>query len=268
LEVFTKGIAKVMGRYFLSFIVFLFLIFSQHSYARVFMFDEESVAPYLNMRAGVTSMGSTPYAWQTTSAYTGDEIDLVYGGEFGIYFRGGSFGVGLGVLVQTFDPVTGGKGENISGTQLFSVDVEGLAYGPQITFDYQFASTDLYMWKLIFGGGYQFAKIESTYSFTATGQTLNGGQASLTESYKQDSAFAMLGLSTEFIMSGTTTLTVTAGYHYSLSKEWEYGQGGENFAGSHLQGGKVSFEDASVKPIDWSYAFIQLGFQFYVDTVR
>lgn len=192
----------------------------------------------------------------------------MYGGEFGVYFRTSHFGLALGVLVHTFDPIAGGKGFNGASTQLYSVDVEGLAYGPQLAFDIQFAKTETYMWKLIFGGGYQFAKLESTYNFTATGQPLVGGLSQVTESYKQEAPFALLALSTEFMFSGTTTISVTAGYHYSFSQDWKYGEGGQNFAGGHSQGGDVVFEDSTMKPIDWSYPFLQVGFNFYIDTAR
>ena len=212
-------------------------------------------------------MGSAPYRWQSADNFGGDEVDLVYGGEFGLYLRGMGFGAAFGVLVHTFDPVSQGSAAN-GGTSLYTVDVKGMAYGPQVAFDYQFVSTETYLWKLIVGGGYQFAKIENTYNFTAAGQALVGGQTSLAESYKQEAPFALLAISTEFVTSGTTTVSVTAGYHYSFSKDWKYGQGGQNFAGNHSQGDDVLFEDASSKTIDWSYPFLQVGFQFYVDTVR
>lgn len=247
---------------------FVLLLTGQSALARVFMFDRESIAPYLKVRAGMSQMGNAPFRWQSASTYGGDDVDLIYGGEFGVYFRTHRLGLSLGVLVHTFDPVTGGSAFDSSGNSLFTVDVEGMAYGPQMTFDIQFAKTETYMWKLILGGGYQFAELESTYNFTATGQPLVGGQTQLTESYKQDAPFALLAISTEFVFSGTTTLSVTAGYHYSFSKDWKYGEGGQNFAGTHAQGGDVLFEDATSKTIDWSYPFIQMGFQFYVDTVR
>ncbi len=270
-EIISKGIVSIMEHLrnlkYLSLIGLLSL-FVNPGHARVFMFEEESVAPFVNLRTGVTSMGADPYRWQSAPSNSGDEVSFVYGGEFGVYFRGGSFGVALGVLVHTFDPVTGGKGFNAAGAELFSVASEGMAYGPSLQFDYQLSSTKTYLWKLLVGGGYQFMDIENTYSFSATGQSLVGGQSSLTESYKAAAPFVMLGVSTEFIMSGTTTISVTAGYHYSFASEWAYGEGGENFAGSHAQGDTAVFEDGTSRGIQWSYPFVQVGFQFYVDTAR
>ncbi len=232
------------------------------------MFEEETVAPFLKLRTGVSSMGNAPFRWQSASQYSGDDVDLVYGGEFGVYLRTQGVGVSLGVLVHTFDPVTGAQGLNASGNRLYTVDVEGLAYGPQVVFDFHLTSTKSYLWKLMLGGGYQFAKLESSYNFTVTGQALVGGQSQLMETYKQEAPFALLAIGTEFHMSGTTTLSVTAGYHYSFSQEWKYDGGGQNFAGAHSQGDSVVFEDASAKNIDWSYPFLQVGFHFYVDTIR
>lgn len=257
--------AKKIQKSLVFLIVFLYLSSSE---ARVFVFDEESFAPYIKLRTGLTSMGSAPYEWQAASSYSGDDVGFVYGGEFGVYLRGGGFGIALGVLVHSFDPVSGGKAQDASGVELFSVETEGLAYGPSLIFDYQFSETKSYLWKVIFGGGYQFANIENIYSFTAAGQALVGGQTSLTESYKTGAAFAVIGVSTEFIMSGSTTVSVTAGYHYSMADQWKYGQGGQNFAGTHSQGDNILLEDGATKAIDWSYPFLQVGFQFYTSTIR
>lgn len=232
------------------------------------MFEQESVAPFINFRGGMSSIGNAPYRWQSASTYSGDEVDFIYGGEFGVYLRGGRMGIAFGVLVHTFDAVAGGKGLGASGAELFSVDLEGLGYGPSVTFDYQISTTKTYLWKILLGGGYAFNKLESTYTYTVAGQALNGGSATLTESYKSESPYVMLGISTEFHLSGTTTINVTAGYHYNTNSEWKYGQGGQNFAGSHAQGDSLRFEDSTTKSIEWSYYFVQVGFNFYVDTLR
>lgn len=260
----------VLGSFFQALIAVNILLFflAESSQARVFSFEGESVAPYIGLRSGLSSMGSKPFEWQSATSYSGDDIDLLYGGEFGIYLRGESLGVSFGILVHKFDPVTAGVGTNAGGTNLFSVDMDGLAYGPNILFDYQFSRKPGYMWKFIIGGGYQFAKMESEYTFTATGQALVGGQTTLTESYKSDSPFAVMGVATEFMMSGTTTISLLFGYHYNFNKQWKYYGGGRNLAGVHSDGDSVLFEDGSAKELDWSYPFLQLGFQFYVDTVR
>lgn len=243
------------------------LFLSHFAQARVFSFENESVASYLNFRVGMGSVGNSPYQWQSASSYGGDSFELGYGGDFGVYFRTSSFGLALGILVHTFDPVTGGTGSNSSGS-LYTVESEGLAYGPQILFDYQFGYTKSYMWKLVFGGGYQFAKFESTYTVSSAGQSLVGGQTSFSESLKGSFPFAVLGVGTEFMMSGSMTMNVLFGYHYTFSGSWQYGEGGQNFAGSHSQGANVLFEDGTEKSIDWSYPFLQVGFQFYIDKVR
>lgn len=228
----------------------------------------ESIAPYLNLRTGLSPMASDSFSWQSVSSYSGDEVDLIYGGEFGIYFRGGGLGLGLGVLVHTYDPVTGGHGNNAAGTSLYTVDSKGMAYGPKLTIDYQFSQTPTYNWKFGVSGGYQFIKVENTYNMTTTGQALVAGQSTIDESLKTATPFAQVEIGTEFLLTKTTTMNVTLGYHHSLDSDWTYGEGGTNFVGTHSQGDKVLFEDGSRKLINWSYPFIQLGFQFYVDTVR
>lgn len=245
-----------------------FFMFLGQGQARVFSFENESVAPFIQLRSGLSSMGTAPYQWQSAGRYSGDKVDLVYGGEFGVYLRGSGFGMSLGILVHTFDPVQGGAGANSGGTSLYTVDSEGLAYGPQVLFDYQFSREQNYMWKFVLGGGYQFSKISNSYTFTSDGQALVGGQSSLEETYRSDSPFATIGVGTEFVMSGTTTVSVLLGYHYTLNQVWKYSGSGQNFSGSFSEGGTVLFEDGSQKKIDSSYPFLQLGFQFYVDTVR
>lgn len=263
--IFSKDLVMKMRVYLLTVSL---MFFSKNSYGRVFDFNMESIAPYFNVRTGMSQAGSDPYAWQTSTSYGGDEVGLMYGGEFGLYMRGGGFGFGLGLLVHTYDPVTGGTGSNAGGTQLFSVDSEGISYGGLVSFDMQLAQTKTYNWKVSLGGGYEFIKLENTYSYSTAGQALSGGQATAIESFKTAAPFVLLSVGTEFYLSGTTTMNVTAGYHYSMASDWKYGEGGNNFAGAHLQEGAAILEDGSARDVSWSYPFLQIGFQFYVDTVR
>lgn len=236
--------------------------------ARVFSFGDETMAPYIGLRGGQSSLGRKPYEWQSASSYTGDEADLIYGGEFGIYFRGSTLGVGAGVVISTFDDISAGQGFNAGSTQLYTAQIEGLSYGPVLNFDIHFAEMGTSVWKVLIGGGYQFSEMEAQYSFTATGQPLVGGQVSLSEKYRNESLFATVGVGTEFLMSGTTTMQLMLGYHYNFNQEWSYDGGGQNLAGAHNSGDTVIFENGSAKKMDFSYPFLQLNFYFYVDTVR
>ena len=251
-----------------AFFILVLLLFSSTSSARLFDFSMESVAPYLNLRTGMSSMGSDPYFYQTPASYGGDEVGLMYGGDFGVYFRGGGFGVSLGLLVHTHDPVTGATASDGSGNRLLTVDSEGLSYGGIFNIDYQFSQTKAYNWKLTLGGGYEIIKHENTYVYTAAGEALVTGSPTLTESFKTAAAFVNVAIGTEFHLFKTTTMTITGGYHYSLADSWENGQGGQNFAGTQAQGGSALLENGSARNIDWSYPYLQIGFNFYVDTVR
>jgi hypothetical protein len=243
-------------------------LFSCPAQARVFNFENESVAPYLNLRGGMSGLGSAPYQWQSAASYGGDDVGFNYGGEFGVYFSLGALGLGLGMLVDSFDPVTGGTGADAGGSQLFTVNTEGISYGPHLFFDYILSAQPSSRWKLVVGGGYQYLKLENNYNFTTAGQALVSGQSSLLETYKTSALFATLGVATEFVMAGTTTMSILLGYHHSFAEQWNYDGGVTNFAGTNGPGAAVVFEDASTKTMDWSYPFLQLGFQFYVDKVR
>lgn len=251
----------------ITFVLWI-LAWSFSAQARVFSFANESVAPYFNVRGGLPSMSNEPYRWQSAAGYSGDEIDFVYGGEFGIYLRGGSVGMALGILVDTFQPIHGGRGENVAGQNLYSVNTEGIAFGPSLNFDYQLSSDAHYLWKLVVGGGYKIAKMENTYSLTAAGQALNGGAVTATETYTMLSPFATFGIAAEFFLSGSATMNFLFGYHLSLNNEWKYRGGGQNFAGVYSEGSDVLFEDGTAKMIHWSYPFLQVGFHFYIDTLR
>jgi hypothetical protein len=250
------------------FFISIYFLFLSESYGRVFSFENESIAPYFNLKAGLPTMGTTPIEWQSVDHYSGDKINFLYGGEFGVYIKGGALGMSLGILVDTFDPIRDGKGLDSAGTQLYSVNTTGIAYGPTLQFDYQISNIDNYLWKLMIGGGYQFSKIDNEYSYSSAGQILAGGQTSSIESYKSNSPFAVVGVSTEFLMSGTTTLSIMLGYHYNFQKNWKYSGGTQNVAGVQTDGSDVLSEDGTFKQINWSYPFLQMGFQFYVDKVQ
>lgn len=248
--------------------LFLLVGLSLPAQARVFSFATESVAPYVAIRGGLPTMDSEPYRWQSAGTYSGDAVNFIYGGEFGVSLRGSVVGMSLGILVDTFNPIEGGRGATAAGQNLYTVNAKGIAYGPSLNFDYQLQTTATYLWKLVVGGGYKIAKIENIYDVSTAGQSLAAGQAAITETYTMTSPFATFGVATEFYLSGSTTMSVFAGYHLSFNKEWKYKGGGQNFAGAHSDGAVVSFEDGTMKPINWSYPFLQIGFQFYVDSIR
>ncbi|MCB0377070.1 MAG: hypothetical protein KDD33_01130 [Bdellovibrionales bacterium] len=243
-------------------------LFSLASQARVFNFGQENLAPYLVGRGGYSSINNQPYSWQQASTYAGDAIDLIYGGEFGVYFRGGIMNIGAGILVQTMDAVTGARISDGSGNLLYTVDTTAMVYGPTFVFEFELAGTPTAHWFLSLGGGYQWAKIENQYSYAATGQALVGGQTSATESYRSEMPFATAGFGYEFHLSGSTTMHFFAGYHYSQGAQWKYGEGGQNLAGGHNQGGDALLEDGTQRKIDWSYPYLQIGFRSYIDTIR
>ncbi len=236
--------------------------------ARLFSFNNETVAPYFNLRGGMSQLGSDPYQWQSVGTYSGDKFDFTYGGEFGLYLRGAGMGLRVGALVQTFDDVSGGLGSDSSGNVLFSVVSQGRLFGPSFAFDIQFAEQPTHLWKLVLGGGYQWAQFENDYSVTAQGQPFVSGQSQFSEKYKAQLYYAMIGVSGEIVLTDTTTVEFLLGYHYSFPAEWKYSGGGENFSGIYQEGDKVQYEDGTDKSLDLSYPFIQIGFNFYIDLVR
>ncbi len=249
----------------LFFIIFLISLKSQ---ARVFSFENESVAPYLNFRGGMSQLEEDPYAWQSASRYSGDKFDLTYGGEFGLYLRGAGMGLRLGVLVQTFDGVQAAQGLRTDGTALYSANSEGLLFGPAFSIDIQLAEQPTHLWKVVFGGGYQWGQFENNYSMTAAGEALVGGQSEFSETYKSQMFYAVAGVGTEIVLADETTIEFMLGYHHSFPVTWLYAGGGENFAGTHNGDDDVVFEGGARKTLNLSYPFLQVGFQFYLDLVR
>lgn len=249
-------------------IFFSFLLFSPLLQARVFSFENESVAPYLNFRGGMSQLENDPYAWQSAGQYSGDEFDLTYGGEFGLYLRGAGMGLRLGVLVQTFDGVNAAVGSRADGSALYSADSEGLLFGPSFSLDFQLAEQPTHLWKVVFGGGYQWGQFENDYTTTAAGQALVSGQSEFSETYKAQMFYAMVGIGTEIVLADETTIEFMFGYHHSFPVTWSYSGGGENFAGTHGPDDEVVFEDGGRKTLNLSYPFLQVGFQFYLDLVR
>jgi len=244
------------------------LLFTQTALARVFDFEKESFSPYLNLRGGQTSMGTSPFAWHEVSTYGVREAKFIYGGEFGARWRSSTLGVSLGVLVQKLDPVLGAQAFDANSALLYTAETEALSFGPTLQLDIQFAKKTSHMWWLFLGGGYQFIKMQNSYQLTALGQTDFSLPAEVSETYRASIPFASTGVGAEFLFSKTTTISLQLGYHHSLSSAWTHGQNGSNFAGSYIEGSPVILQDGSEKNINWSYFFLQVGFQFYVETLR
>lgn len=246
----------------------LLLFLGQTSQARVFDFENESFSPFLNLRGGQTGMGTDPFGWQGVSSYGVNEAKFIYGGEFGARWRASSFGVSLGLLVQKLNPVKGAQAFDASNALLYTAETEALSFGPTLQMDIPFGKTPSHMWWLFLGGGYQFIKMQNSYQLTTLGQSGFSLPAEVSETYRASIPFATTGVGAEFLFVKTTTISLQLGYHHSLSSAWTHGQNGSNFAGNYTEGSQVTLQDGSEKSIHWSYFFLQVGFQFYVDTLR
>jgi hypothetical protein len=262
------GIFKKKWIYNLLIYISVPMLWSPTLEARVFSFEQESFAPFLNLRGGMSSMGYAPYDWQQVQGHGGGKADFIYGGEFGARWRSPHFAFSLGVLVQRLDAVRGVQGFDGFGASLFAAEAEALAFGPTAQLDIQLAQATTHQWKLFFGGGYQFAKHQTRYQLTSLGQSTWGLPGEVQETYKATIPHATFGIGAEFLMAKTTTMSLQLGYHHSISSAWTHGQNGTNMAGTYTEGAPVIFEDGTTKPINWSYAFLQIGFQFYVQTLR
>ncbi len=244
------------------------LFLGQTSQARVFDFKNESFSPFLNLRGGQTGMGTGPFGWQGVSSYGVNKAKFIYGGEFGARWRASNIGISLGVLVQQLDPVQGAQAFDSSDALLYTAETEALSFGPTLQMDIQFAKTANHVWWFFWGGGYQFVKMQNSYQLTTLGQTGFSLPAEVSETYRASLPFASLGLGAEFLFVKTTTISLQLGYHHSLSSAWTYGQNGLNFTGNYTEGSPVTLQDGSEKALNWSYFFLQVGFQFYVETLR
>lgn len=213
-------------------------------------------------------MGSSPFAWQGVDSYGVNKAEFIYGTEFGAKWRASNVGVSLGVLVQKLDPVLGAQAFGAGNSMLYSAETEALSYGPTLQFDVQFAKAKSHMWWVFLGGGYQFMKMQNSYQLSSLGQTEFSLPAEVSETYKANIPFATLGVGAEFLFAKTTTLSLQLGYHHSLTSTWTHGQDGTSFAGAYSNGSTVYLQDGSEKAINWSYFFLQVGFQFYVETLR
>ena len=248
-------------------LLFLALILlAKPSHARVFDFTMESVAPYFTMQGGVSSLGKSTYEWQTPASFTGAESDYLYGGEFGVLFRGGGFGFFTGVKVTTMADIEGVQAANGSSQTIYSVNSSAVSYAPLAGFLIQFAETKTSVFTVAIGGGYQWNKIENIYAMTAQG-TSDTGLSDFVEILKQEAAFMIATVGYEIHMSGSSTIGFDVGYHYTFPTDWFYGNTGTNLTGGYTQEGAVKLENGSAKEIDWSYPYFQIAFRFYIDVI-
>ncbi len=236
--------------------------------ARVFKFQDEHIASYLRGTFGLSTIGDSSYKLTSgTDTQYDKSIDFNTSAEIGFLYHFNKVAFKVGVLYLFPERLSDIKGSNTSGTDLFNLEVDISALVPMLAIEFDMSRTDTFRTFLSLGGGYGFVSAKNIYTMTAAG-TSAFGVTDYEEKF-DDEAFLYTGaLGMEYLLADTVTMNLEAGYRYLVANELEHKANAETIAGPVGQGEKVVNPDGSGRVLDFSGAYVAIGFRFYIEIPR
>jgi hypothetical protein len=238
--------------------------------ARVFNYKDSTVAPYLRVTGGLSSLGQSAFK---DSSGTGTSVDgtskYSYGGELGLVLAiTPSFHMRFGAELMQSRPVTYAPGSSSSGTELFRLDSTMSVFNPNVTFEGVFKSTGATRYFGMAGVGLASLTLENKYAMTSAG-TSALGVSDFDEKMTGSAVESHLGVGFETLFTDNATFSMDLGYRYLIVKSLKYKSDVNNIvspSGVHA-GDPVLNSDGSARKLNLSGVNIGVSFRFYLNFI-
>lgn len=246
--------------------LFLFLIFSVNSEARVFNINEASFGTYFKGSYGISNTKKDAFKGSSGASTTSfsEAADFNWGGELGFFFPNPNFNVRLGLTIIAPNVSSENSGTNAGGTSLMNVDSSVYGFFPTVHLEYFVASNSWGRTYVSFGGGYGKVSMKNSYNLTSDGNTAYPTVSDeFTERASQYATIMELAVGYEMSFVQTVTVAFDFGYRYSTADSLKYEGTGDDFLGGHNDGDDVVNSDGNKRSLDLGGVFAGLSFRFY-----
>lgn len=250
----------------LSFFLFALLLAPwPRAEGRVFDFKKEHFATYFRGNGATTVIGKSAYGKSSgTSTSFSIEPAYTYGGEFGVLFTSGKFGLRVGIEAINPKKVDGAEGKDSSGALLMSMTSQIASYGPAVHIEIGAVTTNTTKLLIVGGAGIGNLTMTNSYSLTAAGSAAYPGVADFTEEGKGTAYTSDLGVAYEFSMVDNVTMVLDLGYRYFFVPKLTHERAATTFLGAVAVGDTVRNSDGTNRSLNLSGPFAGLAFRFYV----
>ncbi|MGZ3770886.1 MAG: hypothetical protein ACXVCP_12230 [Bdellovibrio sp.] len=246
-----------------SFFVSFLLLFSSAASARVFNVSSESFAAYFLATGGGSPLGTSAVQGESgTNINFSGGTNYNYTGEFGFVYSTPYLGFRFGF--EIIKPFALDSTANNGTSDLYSVTSSLVGYAPKLGVDFNIhrANTSRSFFSAAIGSASVTMKNE--YKLTAAGQSAFPGVTDHTAESKGDGTLLEASLGYEGLLADTTTFLVEFGYRQLKINNLKYVKDVTTFTGSKVNGDNVLNSSGVQRTLDFSGAFISIGFRFYM----
>lgn len=232
--------------------------------ARVFNINKETFAAYFDVGAGGSQLGTSALDGEAGSnvTYSGN-ANYNYSGEFGFIYSHPYVNLRFGLEVLKPLALEGATASN--GTDdLYVADSEMFGYAPKIGLELNLHGNNTSRSFVSLGVGSASVTMKNSYAMTAAGQAAFPGVANHNIETKGSGTLLNASLGYEGLLTDTTTIVVEFGYRQLKIDNLEYTADVTTFQGPVSSGGKVTTVSGVARELEFSGAFIVLGFRFYL----
>jgi hypothetical protein len=235
--------------------------------ARVFSYQDASVAMFIRATGGPSNVGNTPFDNSSgTDTSINTSSDYQYSGEFGSVISLGSMvNLRLGVELMRHHPAEG-AGKNPSDQERFQLESSTFIFHPNISVEVihkVFGNTRFFFYA---GAGYADVTVDNAYTMTAQGTT-DFGIGDYTEKLAGStySGFGGIGLETLFV--DNVTFSADFGYRYMSVGTLKYkGAANTILSPSGVGKGDTALNhDGNKRSLDLGGIYVGVGFRFHLN---
>lgn len=251
-----------MRRFLLPCVAVLFSAVAAE--ARVFNINKETFAAYFDIGAGGSQLNTSALDGEAGAGITySGKVSYNYSGEFGFIYSHPYVSLRFGLEILKPLALEGATASNGSD-DLYTANSEVFGYAPKIGIEFNLHGNNTSRSFVAVGVGSASVTMKNSYTLTAAGQTAFPGVANHDIETKGSGTLLNASLGYEGLLTDTTTIVVEFGYRQMKVDNLEYTGSATTFQGAVSSGDKVTTSSGAARELDFSGAFIVLGFRFYL----
>lgn len=246
-------------------ILILIYLCPQFAFARVFDFNDESLAAFFRVSAAMSSVGRDAYGNAGGSGTSfGDEVPYNQSIELGFLLAIKSVVFKFGAEAYQASTITDAAGKNASGTKLMDATSKIFVFNPNLVVEYSINFDSQSRSFVGVGAGYSTVSVDNDFRLTSDGQAAFPSVSDYIEKLDATVISYSLNYGWEYSFIDNVTATIEMGYRYMPFDELEHKADYTTFNGAVTKGDVAINNNGSKRSFDMSGPYVGLAFKFYI----
>lgn len=250
----------------LALLLGFFLLLIPFAEAKVFSYQNQTVAGYIRGGGGLSRLGQDAFIHSSGNAtqFTDEDVQYNFSGELGAQFSMGAVNMRLGVEALRPKELEM-KGTNASNAELFTLTSSVFVFSPMVTFEYVYSSGPSARFYGYAGLGYSMVTLDNHYEMTAAGTAAFTLQ-SYTEKGDATAYSTVAGMGFETLFVDNVAFAMDLGYRYLVVNGLKHKGSYSTIAqGAVNKGDKVENANGTDRSLDLSGITVNASFKFFVN---